>query len=65
MGEVLTCVKHPNADRLQLTTVYLGSGDPVQIVCGAHNVAAGQKVPLLQTEYGVDHGRQWTRVGHR
>ena len=46
VGEVLTCVKHPNADRLQLTTVYLGKGDPVQIVCGAPNVAAGQKVPV-------------------
>ncbi|MGB3776237.1 MAG: phenylalanine--tRNA ligase subunit beta, partial [Leeuwenhoekiella sp.] len=46
VGEVLTCEKHPNADRLQLTTVYLGQGDPVQIVCGAPNVAKGQKVPV-------------------
>ncbi len=46
VGEVLTCVQHPNADRLKITTVSLGSGDPVQIVCGAPNVAAGQKVPV-------------------
>ena len=46
VGEVLTCVQHPNADRLKVTTVNLGSGEPVQIVCGAPNVAAGQKVPI-------------------
>jgi tRNA-binding EMAP/Myf-like protein len=43
VGHVLTCVKHPNADRLKVTTVDLGDGVPVQIVCGAANVAAGQK----------------------
>ncbi|WP_299060050.1 phenylalanine--tRNA ligase subunit beta [uncultured Polaribacter sp.] len=46
VGEVLTCVQHPNADRLKVTTVDLGNGDPVQIVCGAPNVDAGQKVPV-------------------
>ncbi|HCQ76635.1 MAG TPA: hypothetical protein DIV44_07495, partial [Leeuwenhoekiella sp.] len=46
VGHVLTCVKHPNADRLKLTTVDLGDGEPVQIVCGAPNVDAGQKVPV-------------------
>ncbi|QHI34852.1 Phenylalanine--tRNA ligase beta subunit [Kordia antarctica] len=46
VGHVLTCVQHPNADRLKITTVDLGSGEPVQIVCGAPNVAAGQKVPV-------------------
>ena len=46
VGEVLTCVQHPNADRLKITTIDLGTGDPVQIVCGAPNVAAGQKVPV-------------------
>lgn len=46
VGHVLTCVQHPNADRLKVTTVDLGDGIPVQIVCGASNVAAGQKVPV-------------------
>lgn len=44
IGEVLTCEQHPNADKLKLTTVNVGSGQPLQIVCGAANVAAGQKV---------------------
>ena len=44
IGEVLTCVPHPNSDHMHITTVNLGSGEPVQIVCGAPNVAAGQKV---------------------
>ncbi|WP_321426632.1 phenylalanine--tRNA ligase subunit beta [uncultured Bacteroides sp.] len=44
IGEVLTCVEHPNSDHLHITTVNLGSGEPTQIVCGAPNVAAGQKV---------------------
>jgi phenylalanyl-tRNA synthetase beta chain len=46
VGHVLTCVPHPDADRLKITTVDLGDGIPVQIVCGASNVAAGQKVPV-------------------
>jgi phenylalanyl-tRNA synthetase beta chain len=46
VGHVLTCEKHPDADRLNITTVDLGTGTPVQIVCGASNVAAGQKVPV-------------------
>ena len=44
IGEVLTCVKHPNADKLSLTTVDVGAGRILPIVCGAANVAAGQKV---------------------
>ena len=44
IGEVLTCVDHPDSDHLHITTVNLGNGEPVQIVCGAPNVAAGQKV---------------------
>lgn len=47
VGHVLTCEKHPDADKLKITTVDLGDGNaPVQIVCGANNVAAGQKVPV-------------------
>lgn len=44
IGEVLTCEKHPDADKLSLTTVDIGTGTPSQIVCGAPNVASGQKV---------------------
>jgi len=44
VGEVLTCTKHPNADKLSLTTVTIGDEIPLSIVCGAPNVAAGQKV---------------------
>jgi phenylalanyl-tRNA synthetase beta chain len=47
VGHVLTCEKHPDADKLKITTVDLGDGNaPVQIVCGAPNVAVGQKVPV-------------------
>ena len=46
VGEVLTCEPHPNADRLKITTVAIGSGEPLPIVCGAPNVSAGQKVPV-------------------
>ena len=48
IGEVLTCEKHPNADNLSVTTVDIGEGDPLPIVCGAPNVAAGQKVPVAK-----------------
>lgn len=44
VGKVLTCEPHPNSDHLHITTVDLGKGEPQQIVCGAHNVAANQKV---------------------
>ena len=44
IGKVLTCEPHPNSDHMHITTVDLGQGEPVQIVCGASNVAAGQKV---------------------
>lgn len=44
VGEVLTCIPHPNSDHMHVCTVNLGSGEPQQIVCGAPNVAAGQKV---------------------
>ena len=44
IGEVLSCTKHPDADKLSITSVEIGSEQPLQIVCGAPNVAAGQKV---------------------
>ncbi|HRI79223.1 MAG TPA: phenylalanine--tRNA ligase subunit beta, partial [Cyclobacteriaceae bacterium] len=44
IGEVINCSKHPNADKLSLTTVDVGQSKPLAIVCGAPNVAAGQKV---------------------
>ncbi|MFY9241796.1 MAG: phenylalanine--tRNA ligase subunit beta [Polaribacter sp.] len=59
VGEVLTCIQHPNADRLKITTVDIGTENPLQIVCGAPNVAVGQKVPvatigtMLYDEKGV------------
>ena len=46
IGELLTVEKHPNADRLSLTTVTLGSGEPLSIVCGATNIAPGQRIPV-------------------
>ena len=46
VGKVLTCIQHPNADRLKVTNVDLGDNNIVQIVCGAPNVAIGQKVPV-------------------
>src|SRR5689334_5493981 len=44
IGEVLECSKHPDADKLSLTKVNIGAEEPLQIVCGAPNVAVGQKV---------------------
>ncbi|MEQ1418960.1 phenylalanine--tRNA ligase subunit beta [Acinetobacter indicus] len=46
VGEVLTVEQHPDADRLRVTTVNVGSGEPLQIVCGAPNVRAGMKAPV-------------------
>ena len=48
-GEILTCEKHPDADKLKVTTVDIGTGEALQIVCGASNVAAGQKVVVATT----------------
>ena len=44
IGEVISCVQHPNADRLRVTTVNAGGDELLQIVCGAPNVATGQRV---------------------
>lgn len=46
VGQVLECQQHPNADRLKITKVDIGGESPLQIVCGAPNVAQGQKVPV-------------------
>ena len=48
IGEVITCEKHPNADRLTVTTVDVGEADDLPIVCGAPNVAVGQKVAVAR-----------------
>ncbi|MEP5602342.1 MAG: phenylalanine--tRNA ligase subunit beta, partial [Algibacter sp.] len=62
VGEVLTCIKHPNADKLKITTVNIGSESPIQIVCGAPNVAAGQKVPVatVGTTLYTEEDEAWT-----
>lgn len=61
VGHVLSCEDHPNADKLKLTNVDLGNGEQVQIVCGAPNVAAGQKVPVatIGTTLYDDKGEAW------
>ncbi len=46
VGELLAVERHPRADRLSLTTVTVGSGEPLHIVCGATNIAPGQRVPV-------------------
>ncbi|WP_431136782.1 phenylalanine--tRNA ligase subunit beta [Psychroserpens mesophilus] len=62
VGEVLTCEQHPNADRLKITTVNIGDNTPLQIVCGAPNVAKGQKVPVatIGTTLYTTEGEAWT-----
>ncbi len=47
VGQILTCEDHPNSDHLHVCTVNVGADEPLQIVCGAPNVAAGQKVPVV------------------
>ena len=61
VGEVLTCEQHPNADRLKITTVNIGDDAPLQIVCGAPNVAKGQKVPVatIGTTLYTAEGEAW------
>ncbi|WGK64812.1 phenylalanine--tRNA ligase subunit beta [Croceiramulus getboli] len=62
VGHVKTCMEHPNADRLKITIVDIGHIKPVQIVCGAPNVAAGQKVPVatIGTTLYTPEGEAWT-----
>ncbi|WP_417887163.1 phenylalanine--tRNA ligase subunit beta [Zunongwangia sp.] len=61
VGHVLSCEKHPNADKLNITKVNLGDGEEVQIVCGAPNIAAGQKVPVatIGTVLYDEKGEEW------
>ncbi len=61
VGHVLECNQHPNADRLKVTKVDIGEGESIQIVCGAPNVAAGQKVPVatIGTTLYDDDGNPW------
>ncbi|RED49279.1 phenylalanine--tRNA ligase subunit beta [Seonamhaeicola aphaedonensis] len=61
VGEVLTCRNHPNADKLKVTTVNIGDVEPLQIVCGAPNVAVGQKVPVatIGTTLYTHEGESW------
>jgi phenylalanyl-tRNA synthetase beta chain len=62
IGKIVTCEKHPNADRLKLTTVDVGSGKRLKIVCGAPNVAKGQTVPVatIGTTLYNQEGEPWT-----
>lgn len=60
VGQVLSCDQHPNADRLKITKVDIGQGTPIQIVCGASNVAEGQKVPVATIGTKLyDNGKEW------
>lgn len=61
VGKVLSCEKHPNADKLSLCRVDIGQGEAVQIVCGAPNVAAGQSVPVatIGTTLYPAEGEPW------
>ena len=61
-GKVLTCQKHPDADRLSVTTVDVGKDHPASIVCGASNIAAGQMVwvALPETTLYDPSGKPWT-----
>ena len=63
IGEVLTCTAHPNSDHLHLTTVDIGNGsEPVAIVCGAPNVAAGQKVVVATIGTTLYSGEQEFKI---
>lgn len=61
VGHIISCEQHPNADRLKLTKVDIGQQEPLQIVCGAPNVAQGQKVPVatIGTTLYNENGESW------
>ena len=60
-GHVISCIPHPNADRLKLCQIAIGNGEELQIVCGAPNIAAGQNVPVatIGTTLYDDKGEAW------
>jgi phenylalanyl-tRNA synthetase beta chain len=58
IGEVVTCVPHPNSDHLSKTTVNVGKAELLDIVCGAPNVAAGQKVVVATVGTTLVHGKR-------
>ncbi|HEY5144269.1 MAG TPA: phenylalanine--tRNA ligase subunit beta [Solirubrobacteraceae bacterium] len=62
VGRVLTCVQHPDAERLRLCTLDLGDGEPVEIVCGAPNVAAGQTVAVARPGAVMPDGTKLKRA---
>ncbi len=61
VGEVISCIQHPNADKLKLTQINIGEKENLQIVCGAPNVSEGQKVPVatIGTQLYDDKGEAW------
>jgi phenylalanyl-tRNA synthetase beta chain len=61
VGQVLSCIPHPNADRLQLCKIEIGYNEHLQIVCGAPNIAEGQKVPVatIGTVLYDEKGEHW------
>ena len=62
VGELLSVEKHPRADRLSLTRVTTGSGEPLEIVCGATNIAPGQRVPVALPGAVLPGGRRIERT---
>ncbi|MBC6309388.1 phenylalanine--tRNA ligase subunit beta [Listeria sp. FSL L7-1582] len=62
VGEVITCEKHPNADTLNKCTVNVGEAEPIQIICGAPNVAAGQKVIVARVGAKLPGGMKIKRA---
>src|SRR3954465_6529111 len=62
VGELLAVEKHPNADRLSLTRVTTGDGPPLEIVCGATNIAVGQRVPVALPGAVLPGGRRIERT---
>ena len=58
VGQILERGKHPGADRLSLTKIDIGTGTPLEIVCGAQNIAAGQKIPVATVGANLPNGME-------